>query len=419
MYALIDANNFYVSCERAFNRKLSDVPVLVLSNNDGCVISRSQEVKNLGIKMGEPFFKIQSILEKNNVVVFSSNYELYGDMSHRLHQILREFSPEVEVYSIDEAFIRILPLQNGMNYLQYAQNIKNTISQYLSLPVGIGIGRTKTLSKIANHLAKKSNGICILDSEEKENTALKSTPIEEVWGIGRQYYKFLQKKFINTAWDFVQMPESWILKNMTKVGLKTLHELKGLPRIDLEEVRPKKQGIATTRSFSQKTDDFANVQEAIATHASRCSEKLRRQNSIATYLTVFIHTDPFGGHDSQYYNSKTLALPIPTNSQLEIVKFAVKALKLIFEKGFYYKKAGVIVTELMDENSVQGNLFYEFDTKQHSNLMGKLDEINKKYGKDTVKLAIMGQNKKWQLKRELLSPRYTTNWDEIIEIKAE
>ncbi len=419
MYALIDANNFYVSCERAFNRKLSDVPVLVLSNNDGCVISRSQEVKNLGIKMGEPFFKIQSILEKNNVVVFSSNYELYGDMSHRLHQILREFSPEVEVYSIDEAFIRILPLQNGMNYLQYAQNIKNTISQYLSLPVGIGIGRTKTISKIANHLAKKSNGICVLDSEEKENTALKSTPIEEVWGIGRQYYKFLQKKFINTAWDFVQMPESWILKNMTKVGLKTLHELKGLPRIDLEEVRPKKQGIATTRSFSQKTDDFANVQEAIATHASRCSEKLRRQNSIATYLTVFIHTDPFGEHDSQYYNSKTLALPIPTNSQLEIVKFAVKALKLIFEKGFYYKKAGVIVTELMDENSVQGNLFYEFDTKQHSNLMGKLDEINKKYGKDTVKLAIMGQNKKWQLKRELLSPRYTTNWDEIIEIKAE
>lgn len=419
MYALIDANNFYVSCERAFNRKLSDVPVLVLSNNDGCVISRSQEVKNLGIKMGEPFFKIQSILEKNNVVVFSSNYELYGDMSHRLHQILREFSPEVEVYSIDEAFIRILPLQNGMNYLQYAQNIKNTISQYLSLPVGIGIGRTKTLSKIANHLAKKSNGICVLDSEEKENTALKSTPIEGVWGIGRQYYKFLQKKFINTAWDFVQMPESWILKNMTKVGLKTLHELKGLPRIDLEEVRPKKQGIATTRSFSQKTDDFANVQEAIATHASRCSEKLRRQNSIATYLTVFIHTDPFGEHDSQYYNSKTLALPIPTNSQLEIVKFAVKALKLIFEKGFYYKKAGVIVTELMDENSVQGNLFYEFDTKQHSNLMGKLDEINKKYGKDTVKLAIMGQNKKWQLKRELLSPRYTTNWDEIIEIKAE
>ncbi len=419
MYALIDANNFYVSCERAFNRKLSDVPVLVLSNNDGCVISRSQEVKNLGIKMGEPFFKIQSILEKNNVVVFSSNYELYGDMSHRLHQILREFSPEVEVYSIDEAFIRILPLQNGMNYLQYAQNIKNTISQYLSLPVGIGIGRTKTLSKIANHLAKKSNGICVLDSEEKENTSLKSTPIEEVWGIGRQYYKFLQKKFINTAWDFVQMPESWILKNMTKVGLKTLHELKGLPRIDLEEVRPKKQGIATTRSFSQKTDDFANVQEAIATHASRCSEKLRRQNSIATYLTVFIHTDPFGEHDSQYYNSKTLALPIPTNSQLEIVKFAVKALKLIFEKGFYYKKAGVIVTELMDENSVQGNLFYEFDTKQHSNLMGKLDEINKKYGKDTVKLAIMGQNKKWQLKRELLSPRYTTNWDEIIEIKAE
>ncbi len=419
MYALIDANNFYVSCERAFNRKLSNVPVLVLSNNDGCVISRSQEVKNLGIKMGEPFFKIQSIVEKNNVVVFSSNYELYGDMSHRLHQILREFSPEVEIYSIDEAFIRILPLQNGMNYLQYAKNIKNTISQYLSLPVGIGVGRTKTLSKIANHLAKKSEGICILDSEEKENTALKSTPIEEVWGIGRQYSKFLRKKIINTAWDFIQMPESWILKNMTKVGLKTLQELKGFPRIDLEEVRPKKQGIATTRSFSQKTDDFANVQEAIATHASRCSEKLRRQNSIATYLTVFIHTDPFAEHDSQYYNSKTLALPIPTNSQLEIVKFALKALNLIFEKGFYYKKAGVIVTELMDENSVQGNLFYEFDTTKHSNLMGKLDEINKKYGKDTVKLAIMGQNKKWQLKREYLSPRYTTNWDEIIEVKAE
>ncbi len=421
MYALVDGNNFYVSCERVFNPKLNGVPVVVLSNNDGCVIARSQESKDLGIKMGEPAFQRKRFFEENHVRVFSSNYELYGDMSRRMHDVLRTFAPSIELYSIDEAFLDFTGLEKSEDIKEYGTKIKKEVMQNIGIPVGVGIASTKTLAKIANNMAKKIkqlNGICVLKTAEQINYALRHTNIEDVWGIGRRYSEKLLRKGIKTAYDFVQLPESWVLREMTIVGLKTYHELKGIKRLSLEEVRPPKKVIATTRSFGRKVTDIKNLQTSVATHASRCAEKLRRQKSIAAYVSVFITTDRFNEEDPQYYNSYTVGLPTPSSSQLELVKRALTALNKIYISGYKYKKAGVIVSGIMDESDVQTDLFYHLNIEQHNRLMKQIDKLNYRYGKDTIKLGVMGMKKEWTLKREQLSRRFTTNWDEILTLKV-
>jgi DNA polymerase V len=421
MYALVDGNNFYVSCERVFNPKLNGVPVVVLSNNDGCVISRSQESKDLGIKMGEPAFQRKRFFEENRVRIFSSNYELYGDMSRRMHHILRTFTPSIELYSIDEAFLDLSGLEKSEDLKEYGIRIKNEIMRNIGIPVGVGIAKTKTLAKVANHLAKKIkqlNGICVLSRAEQIDYALRHTPIDDVWGIGRRYSEKLRRKGIETAYDFVQLPESRVLHEMTIVGLKTYQELKGKERLSLEEVRPPKKVIATTRSFGRKAADIKNLQTSVATHATRCAEKLRRQKSIAAYLSVFIITDRFNEEEPQYHNSYTIGLPVPSNSQLELVKRALTALDKIYLPGYKYKKTGVIVSGIMDESDAQTDLFYHLDIEQHNRLMEQIDKLNYRYGKDTVKLGVMEMKKEWTLKREKLSRRFTTNWDEILTLKV-
>jgi DNA polymerase V len=421
MYALVDGNNFYVSCERVFNPKLNGVPVVVLSNNDGCVIARSQESKDLGIKMGEPAFQRKQFFEENHVRIFSSNYELYGDMSRRMHDILRTFAPAIELYSIDEAFLDLTGLGKFEDLKEYGAKIKKKVMQNVGIPVGVGIAETKTLAKAANHMAKKIkqlNGVCVLRTAEQIDYALRYTPIDDVWGIGRRYSEKLRRKGIKTAYDFVQLPESWVLREMTIVGLKTYQELKGMKRLSLEEVRPPKKVIATTRSFGRKVTDIKNLQTSVATHATRCAEKLRRQKSIAAYLSVFIITDRFNEEEPQYYNSYTIGLPVPSNSQLELVKRALTALGKIYLPDYKYKKAGVIVSGIMDENDAQTDLFYHFDIEQHNRLMQQIDKLNYRYGKDTVKLGVMGMKKEWTLRREKLSRRFTTNWDEILTLRV-
>ncbi len=421
MYALVDGNNFYVSCERVFNPKLLDVPVVVLSNNDGCVIARSQEAKDLGLKMGEPAFLRRDFFREHNVHVFSSNYELYGDMSRRMHQVFRTFTPNIEIYSIDESFLDLSGLDKFEKLENYGMRIKKKVFRDVGIPVGVGMAKTKTLAKIANHLAKKIprlNGVCVLRNQKQLDYALKFTAIEDVWGIGRRYSAKLRIKGINTAYDFINLPESWVLKEMTVVGLKTYRELKGEGCLSLEEVRPPKKAIATTRSFGRKVSDIRNLETSVAAHATRCAEKLRRQKSIAAYVSVFILTDRFNEEDPQYYNNFTIALPVPSNSQLEIVKYALKALKKIYLSGYKYKKAGVIVSGIIPETDFQQDLFYDFDVDLHNRLMKRIDAINRRYGKDTVRLGVTAMEKKWKLRREMLSKRFTTNWDEILTLKV-
>ncbi len=421
MYALVDGNNFYVSCERVFNPKLIGVPVVVLSNNDGCIIARSQEAKALGLKMGDPAFKNRQIFDEENVKVFSSNYELYGDMSRRMHHVFKTFAPIVEIYSIDESFLDLSCLDKSERLEEYGVKIKQKVLRDVGIPVGVGIAKTKTLAKIANHLAKKIpqlNGVCVLRNKEQIDYALKFTAIEDVWGIGRKYSAKLKIKGINTAYDFVNLPESWVLREMTIVGLKTYHELKGKKRLSLEEIRPPKKAIATTRSFGRKVSDIKNLRTAVATHATRCSEKLRRQKSIAAYVSVFILTDRFNEEEPQYYNNYTISLPVPSNNQLEIVNYALTALDKIYSAGYNYKKTGVIVTGILPEDEVQTDLFYEIDIEKHKRLMKQIDKLNNRYGKDTVKLGIMEMQKEWRLRREMLSKRFTTNWDEILTLKV-
>jgi len=420
MFALVDANNFYVSCEKVFNPSLEGKPVIVLSNNDGCIISRSDEAKLLGLKMAEPAFYKKEFLEMNQVHVFSSNYALYGDMSHRMVQILRMFSPNIEIYSIDESFIDLLEYKTT-NLHTLADSIKISLKQSLGIDVGIGIGASKSLAKIANKIAKrdkKYNGICILQSAREVDCALRNTPIDDVWGIGRQYYKFLEKHHIYTAFDFTKAPDNWIKQNLTVVGLRLKKELQGISCIPLETIIPAKKAIATTRGFGRIVTNVTHLKEAVSTYATRCSEKLRRQRTVANILTVFIHTDPFNKKEKYQYVSKTFHLPVPTNSQMELVKFAINGLEMIYQEGLRYKKAGVIVDGLEPDENIQFSIFSKTDIKKNISLSKATDIINNKYGRDKIKLAIQGDGKEWKLRQEMLSGKYTTQWRDIIEVKC-
>lgn len=408
MYGLIDCNNFYASCERVFDPSLRNKPIVVLSNNDGCVIARSNEAKALGIGMGHPAFMIEDKLK--NVEVFSSNYALYGDMSARVMNIISEMVQEIEIYSIDEAFIKL----DGYPDLEnYSHKIRETVKKLTGIPVSIGIAPTKTLAKVANKIAKKSNGVYVIDNPVK---VLKKTLISDVWGIGGQYAKYLNKHKIFNAYELTQMPDSWIKKNMTIVGFRTVEELRGKRCLELEMFQTKKKGICNSRSFGKPVNDLSLLEEAVSNFSARVAYKLRKEKTCTSILTVFILTNQFNLNDRQYSNSKTIRLPVASNNSAELAKAALKALKLIYRNGYKYKKAGVVATGIVPENQIQANIFDTVDRENNQKAMKVLDSLNLRYGYNTLKIASQGFQKKWQIKRERLSPNYTTNWDEILTV---
>ncbi len=420
MFALIDCNNFYASCERVFNPSLLGRPVVVLSNNDGCIIARSEEAKGLGIKMGQPAFLIKELIEAKNIVVFSSNYTLYGDMSNRVMDTLAIFTPELETYSIDEAFLNLKGFEH-LGLLEYSGQIKATVKRFTGLPVCVGIAPTKTLAKIANKYAKKKtdSGVFALDNPLLIESVLKETPVGDVWGIGGQYNVFLGKHNIRTAWDYANAPEPWVKKYLSVVGLRTKRELEGIPCISLDTQSNDKKNIATTRSFGKMQTELEPISEAVATFANACATKLRKQKSCASALTVFIHTNQFRSEDPQYARNRLIQFPVATNSSLEIAKYAHIGLKSIFKKGYKYKKAGVIVSGIVPENQVNGNLFDSVDRLGHNKLMMVMDKLNATYGKEKIRIASQGFDRKWRLRQELLSPSYTTNWKQLLTINLQ
>ncbi len=416
MFALVDCNNFYVSCERVFNPILEGKPVVVLSNNDGCIIARSEEAKKLGLQMAEPAFTKSKFLKENKVQIFSSNYTLYGDMSARVTETLSHFVPEIEIYSIDEAFMNLTGFKGDLEDL--SKSIIATVKQHTGIPVSVGIGLTKTLAKIANKAAKQTGGIFIIKNKRQSDTLIRNTPIEKVWGIGGQYTKLLTQNNVKTAFDFSLLDDNWLRIKMKVMGLRIKYELRGESCVRLELVTPPKKAIATTRAFGKKTSELNYISEAVSTYAVRCAEKLRKQNSVANLLTVFIHTDPFNLNEPQINISKTISLPVATNDNIELVKYANIGLNMIFNPEFRYKKAGVIVDGLQNDTQIQGNIFDKTDRRKQRKLFQTIDTLNYKFGRDKVKLAVQGNGKEWKLRQEKLSKHYTTNWKEIIEVKA-
>lgn len=416
MFALIDCNNFYVSCERIFNPSLEGRPVVVLSNNDGCIISRSNEAKAIGLKMGEPIFKCRDLIEEHNISVYSSNYALYGDISHRIMNTLHNFSPMVEIYSIDEAFLEL----NGIdaNHTKYGQAIRLRILKDIGMPIGVGIGATKSLAKIANRIAKKHRGVFAIETENQRLWALANTPVEDIWGVGRRYAVLLKKHGVNTALDFTKLSTNWIRKHMTVQGHRLKEELMGKSCIALETVMQPKKSIATTRAFGKKLSDFGAIKESVSSHAVSCASKLRRQKSVARFVTVFIHTDPFSKTQKYVSRSITVTLPIDTNSDMLIAKAALAGLGKIFTPNLLYKKAGIIVSQISSATAIQQNLFEQPDTDRLNTVSQVTDFLNAKYGDKTVKLAVQGSSREWKLKQEKLSPAYTTRWNEILSVNS-
>lgn len=418
MYALVDCNNFFASCERVFNPALRDKPIVVLSNNDGCVIARSNEAKKLGLKMGDPFFKVKDIIEKNGIHVFSSNYSLYGDMSNRVMKILSGFVKDVEVYSIDESFLDLTGYEEHYNLTQYGKQIVHTVSRNTGIPVSMGIAPTKTLAKVASKFAKKYKrygGVCVIDSEEKREKALRLFDIADVWGVGRQYLKVLNYHGVKTAYDFTLKPESFVRKHMKVFGVRTWKELRGIPCYDLEQPQDKKS-ICTSRSFGENVTGYPTLSEAVSNFAAACARKLREQNSCAGMITVFILTNRFRTDQPQDFECRTISLPVATNASGELIAAALTVLKSSYKKGFAYKKAGCIVSAIVPANEVQLNLFDETDCVRLQRLYNIVDRVNKKNGMNMLKIAAQGYSKKWKLKNEHISKRYTTNLADIITI---
>jgi len=420
MFGLIDCNNFYASCERVFNPLLNGKPVVILSNNDGCVIARSAEAKALGIPMGEPAYKLKELIEKNQVQVFSSNYVLYGDMSQRVMNTIATFAPDMEIYSIDEAFLLLEGFEN-IDLRTYGDKIVRTTTRNTGIPVSLGIAPSKTLAKVANKFAKKYpnyNGVCIIDTEEKREKALKLLSIGDVWGIGRQYSKKLEYYSVNTAWDFTQRTKSWVRHTMGVTGERTWLELRGTPCVKIDRSITKKS-ICTSRSFGERLTELASVSEAVANFAASCAEKLRKQHSLASVIMVFLYTNPHASNQPQYSKQTVMELPVPTNDTTELVHFALRGLKSIFAEGYRFKKAGVIVSEIVPERPMQGDLFDTRDREKYNKIMGVMDNLNASYGKQKVKIAAQGFDRKWKLKNEKLSPCYTTKLNDVLVVKAE
>ncbi|RAJ12132.1 Y-family DNA polymerase [Olleya aquimaris] len=419
MFALVDCNNFYASCERVFNPNLEGKPVAILSNNDGCVIARSDQAKALGLPMGAPIFKWESFCKANNIHVLSSNYPLYGDMSSRVMSILKQFTPDVEVYSIDESFLEFKGFEH-YNLNTYGQSIRKRVKKWTGIPTSVGIAPTKALSKIANKIARKfptqTKGVYVIDTEDKRIKALKWTKIEDIWGIGRQLAKRLIAKGCTNALDFTQLPDQWVKSNFSVVESRLKRDLEGIPTLQLDENGQDKKMIATTRSFDYSYSDINYIKERVSTFATRCAEKLRQQGSGCHVIIVLLSSDRHKKTLEQHRASVTINLSFPTNSSLTISNCAVKAVMSIFKKGIKYKRAGVIVSGLVPVNNYQLNIF-ESENPKHVPLMQSIDRLNSKFRGDKIKIGNQDLQRTWKMRQERLSPKYTTNINDIIVVK--
>ncbi len=415
-FALIDGNNFYVSCERVFNPKLEGRPVVVLSNNDGCAVARSAEVKALGVPMGAPWFKMQDLARKHGIIALSSNYELYADLSNRMMEILGRFSPDQEVYSIDECFLGMAGFEQ-YDFLDYGQTIRETVRQWIGIPVCVGFAETKTLAKLANHCAKKGlagkAGVCDFGRlDQTERSALFSRiPVGEVWGVGRRLSEQLAEQGITTV-ETLRSADAKTLRREFSVVLERTHaELNGESCLSLEDTVPNKQQIMSSRSFGHYVHELAGLEEAVASYVAVAARKLRDQHSLAGMLQVYIRTNPHKPEAPQYQKGLSIPLPEPTDDTLRLTTIARWGLKKIYKPGYAYQKAGVVLMNLMDASTVQMNLFSK--AKDHSRLMRVMDQINDNWGKGTLHLAAEGVRKDWSMKREKKSPAYTTRWAEL------
>jgi DNA polymerase V len=423
MYAIVDCNNFFASCERVFRPDLRTRPIVVLSNNDGCIISRSAEAKKLGIKMGAPYFDVREQLEKNGVNVFSSNYALYGDFSHRVMNALAEFvdrDEDLEVYSIDEAFLHLTPLTKLHEPEAYCQKIRTTVEQWTGIPVSIGIAPTKTLAKIANTIAKKYKGyggVFHLNTTARMDKVLDATPVEDVWGVGRRLAEKLKQYGLYTARQLRDCNDALIRKTGGVVLLRTVHELRGTPCFFSDAVPDVRKGIASTRSFGQSVTSFEDLREAVSTYVSRAAVKLRKQQSAAGSLYVYVRTSAYG-ESEKYSRSLWRELPVHTDSTPELAHHAIEMLREIYREGYQYKKAGVMLSQLIPRSSVQLNAFDTADRSRHTRAMRALDQINRIHGNDMLRIAASGSKREWVMKSDMKSSEYTTRWNELFVLKV-
>ena len=415
--ALVDCNSFYVSCERLFNPKIRNKPVVVLSSNDGCIISRSNEAKALGIKMGEPYFKAKDIILKNNVHIFSSNYSLYGDLSRRVMRTLKRFNSEIEIYSIDEAFLDLSNFPDD-EVEEVGKEIRSIVLQWTGIPTSIGIAKTKTLSKVANHIAKKTkSGVVSLIGVKDIDPILEKVAINDVWGIGKQLTKFFVQNGINNAKQLKNISNTWIKKSSNVLSSRTAMELRGISCISLEAQSSKRKSCVVSRSFAKKVEKLQELQGSITNYCLNAAEKIRAESLIAKSITIFIRTSPFQNQFAYYSNSKTIDLPIATNNSIEMVKTALTGLKSIFKNGYRYQKAGIMLSGL---SSSQGskNLFSSIKDDKIKNLMKSMDNTNYRFGRSTLSLASAGINKKWNIKKQHSSKIDTADFNFLPTIKA-
>ncbi len=416
--ALIDVNNFYVSCERVFNPRLHGKPVVVLSNNDGCAVARSNEVKALGVAMGVPWIKMKDLARQHSIIALSSNYALYADMSNRVMSILREYSPDQEVYSIDESFLDLTGFKKR-DLIRYGQHMRKRILRWTGLPVCVGVGATKTLAKLANHCAKKRavfNGVCnfnIMDNQALD-TLLSEIDVGEIWGVGRKLAPKLETLGFNSVLDLKRANPERMRQQFSVVMEKTIRELNGTVCIELEDIAPVKKQILSSRSFGHPVRDFASLAESITLYMSRAAEKLRRQQSFAGSVYVYIRTSPFRPDEPFYSNGMTIPLPSPTDDTRQLVNVALWGLKQIYRPNHNYAKAGVMLSEFVPAQGLQIDLFSSIQVNPKSSaLMSAMDSINKKMGKEAIKLASEGFRRPWKMKQSNKSPSYTTCWSDL------
>ncbi len=409
MIALADCNNFYVSCERVFRPSLEGRPVIVLSNNDGCAVARSNEAKALGIAMGAPYHQIKRLCGRNGVFVFSSNYELYGDMSRRVVSVLSRFSPEMEIYSIDESFLN---LEGSPDPLGLSGRMRETVRKWTGIPISVGLGKTKTLAKLANRLAKKEHAGC-LQVEAGNRSTLGNVPIEDVWGVGRRLSVRLRRVGLENAWAFAQAPSSAIRAIGGVTLERTQRELTGVACLEMEEVPQPRKNTCCSRSFGKPVTGRGELEEAVANYAVRATRKVRAEGSLACGLQVFLTTNRFRKDQPQYSNSRTLSLDEPTDDPIRIVRNAKALLSSIYRKGYAYKKAGVLLLDLVSGRSRQGLLFEEHGDERRRGFVNALEEVAARYGQSGAFLAAQGVRRSWSMKRQSRTPRYTTCWDEL------
>ena len=415
--ALVDCNSFYVSCERLFKPSIMKKPVVVLSSNDGCIISRSTEAKALGVKMGDPYFKAKEIITENDVHVFSSNYSLYGDISRRVMRTLRYFTPEIEIYSIDEAFLDLTNFPNDLVEL-FGKKIRNTILEWTGIPTSIGIATTKTLSKVANHIAKTNkSGVVSLVNAKDLDPILEKIKINDIWGVGRQLSKFYIKNGIENAKQLKNVSNAWIRKSSNVLSSRTAMELRGIPCISFEIREAKRKSCCVSRSFGKKVESFQELKESIATHCLNAAEKIRSESLLTKSITVSIRTSPFQDKKMYYSNSKTIDFPVATDNSIEIVKNALVGLKLIFKEGYKYQKSGIVLSGLSGSEKID-DLFDSLKKHKIKKLMESIDYTNHKYGRSTLSLADAGLNKKWNLRRKYSSKIDTADFHYLPTIRA-